>query len=86
MMNDRELEEWRGLRMFAKGVEIATNKADGAVHHVEVTCSQWERSKWLSLIVDDMREDGGKLGVGSQSSVYKAEVFAPKTKEVRDDK
>lgn len=62
-------------RMATKGSEIAHNKKDGKAHRVRVIFSQWDeylfgsklkRHEWISLVVDDTREDGGKLGVGKQ--------------------
>lgn len=83
-----KLDKWTltRIRDYAqKGREIAKNKRDGATHTVMVYASVWDEymfgglihhHEWLSLIVDDFREDGGKMGVGTQYLLCKFEQQA----------
>lgn len=77
MMNKREREECNVLRFLAKGIQMAQAKRDGEKHRVAVILSQADFGKWLSLIVDDRREDGGNLGCGSQTALFDVTVVAP---------
>jgi hypothetical protein len=58
-----------------EGKRIVDAKQDGKMHHIKIIASMWDEflfggrlkhHEWLSLVVDDTREGGGKLGVGSQ--------------------
>ena len=67
------------IRDYAEeGKKIVDEKHDGKKHRVQVILSKWDEylfgtkmqsRGWLSLVVDDRREDGGKLGVGVQTVV-----------------
>ena len=67
------------IRNYAeKGKRIVDEKHDGKPHHIRIILSIWDEylfgsklrhSEWLSLLVDDVREAGGKLGVGRQCVV-----------------
>lgn len=71
------------IRNYAeKGKRIVDEKHDGKTHRVRIILSTWDeylfgkklrRDQWLSLIVDDVREAGGKLGVGRQCVVCEFE-------------
>ena len=62
------------IRNYAeKGKRIVDDKHDGKMHQIRIILSIWDgylfesklrHSQWLSLIVDDTWECGGKLGVG----------------------
>ena len=61
-----------------EGKRIIDAKHDGKIHHVQIIISMWDEyifgitkkhHEWLSLVVDDRREGGGKLGVGTQCVV-----------------
>jgi len=65
-----------------KGKRIVDEKHDGKTHRVRIILSTWDeylfgkklrRDQWLSLLVDDVREAGGKLGVGRQCVVCEFE-------------
>lgn len=65
-----------------KGKRIVDEKHDGKTHRVRIILSTWDeylfgkklrRDQWLSLLVDDVREGGGKLGVGRQCVVCEFE-------------
>ena len=73
-------------RMEEEGRRLAMQKhqQDGKPHRVRVIESHWQEwllgamtrnCKWLSLCVDDVREDGGKLGVGTQK--VRADFWVP---------
>ena len=79
-------------KMFIDGINLATAKADGKNHLVEVRLSDWDeylfghkirKHQWLSGIVDDTREFGGKLGLGKQTVLFKCYIHAPK-KEIKE--
>lgn len=65
------------IRDFAEtGKKIVDEKHDGKMHTIQIIHSQWDEyilgittrhHEWLSLVVDDTRERGGKLGVGKQT-------------------
>ena len=67
------------IRDYAEdGKKIVDEKHDGKVHRIQVIFSKRDeylfgtklRSHgWLSLVVDNIREGGGKLGVGVQTVV-----------------
>ena len=67
----------RQIRDFARtGKKIVDEKHDGKMHTIQIILSQWDEyilgiikkhHEWLSLVVDDTRERGGKLGVGKQT-------------------
>lgn len=70
-------------RLLLKGNEIAKGKRDEKFHKIEIVFSQWDeylfatkmkRHQWLTLIVDGVREDGGKLGVGKQWKICEVNV------------
>lgn len=60
-----------------EGKRIVDAKHDGKMHHVQIIISMWDEyffctkkhHEWVSMIVDDTREAGGKLGVGTQCVV-----------------
>ena len=71
------------IRDYAeKGKRIVDEKHDGKPHQIRIILSIWDEylfgsklwhSEWLSLLVDDVREAGGKLGVGRQCVVCEFE-------------
>ncbi|MBO7685715.1 MAG: hypothetical protein J6V72_04990 [Kiritimatiellae bacterium] len=71
------------IRNYAeKGKRIVDEKHDGKTHQIRIILSIWDEylfgsklrhSEWLSLVVDDTREWGGKLGVGRQCVVCEFE-------------
>ena len=84
-------------KYLAHGKQIAEEKhaKDGKSHVVSVIFSEWKdyffghkihHERWLSLVVDDTREAGGKLGVGNQ--LYLAEFRWPpiEQKQQQNDK
>lgn len=76
-------------KMFVKGIAVAQGKNDGKSHRVKVIFSEHSgefRMRALSLVVDDMREAGMKLGVGSQTVLFDVEIFAPKKRVSNDDR
>ena len=56
-------EKW-----ISEGKSIAErkHKEDGKQHRVMLIESHWNGYNWPSLVVDDRREMGGKLGLGKQ--------------------
>ena len=86
----RKDEKLRLEKYLAQGKQIAEEKheKDGKSHVVSVIFSEWKdylfghkihHERWLSLVVDDTREAGGKLGVGNQ--LYLAEFRWPPIKQ-----
>ena len=67
------------IRRYAKqGKQVVDAKHDGKTHHVQIIISMCDEYilgitkkhyEWVSLVVDDTREAGGKLGVGTQCVV-----------------
>ena len=93
----RKDEKVRLEKYIAQGKQIAEEKhaKDGKSHVVSVIFSEWKdyffghkihHERWLSLVVDDTREAGGKLGVGNQ--LYLAEFRWPpiEQKQQQNDK
>lgn len=80
-MNDLKKSEIIGAsKMLVKGIVDAQGMNDGKSHRVRVIFSQYSgefRMRALSLVVDDRRVDGMKLGVGNQTVLFDIEVFAP---------
>lgn len=76
-MTKAEREEIMPLKMFVDGIKIAQKKADGNPHTVRVFLTVWQKYSWHTLVVDDRREAGNKLGVGTQYVVHEAVVVAP---------
>lgn len=83
MSNRRRTNE--SAKMFAEAVNIATSRHDGQNHVVTVILSDWSdylfghrisRNQWLSATVDNERVLGGKLGVGTQTELFRCVVFA----------
>ena len=85
----RLFDKWRfrELRdMLRKAKSLVESKQDGKKHRIQVILSEWReyfygtllhKAKWLSCVVDDMREFGGKLGVGSQTKLCDFEMESP---------
>lgn len=93
----RKDEKVRLEKYIAQGKQIAEDKyaKDGKSHVVSVIFSEWKdyffghkihHERWLSLVVDDTREAGGKLGVGNQ--LFLAEFRWPpiEQKQQQNDK
>lgn len=80
-MTKDEREEYRAKDMFLKGIAIATNEKDNANHVVRVVLSCWGKYRWNTLVIDNMRIEGEKLGVGSQYVIHEAIVFAASDKK-----
>ena len=93
----RKDEKVRLEKYIAQGKQIAEEKheKDGKSHVVSVIFSEWKdyffghkihHERWLSLVVDDTREAGGKLGVGNQ--LFLAEFRWPpiEQKQQQNDK
>ena len=80
-MNDLKKSEIIGAtKMLVKGIVEAQGMNDGKSHRVRVIFSHYSgefRMRALSLVVDEMRVDGMKLGVGTQTVLFDIEVFAP---------
>lgn len=76
-MTKTEREEYMPLKMFVDGIKIAQKKADGKPHTVRVYLTIWQKYSWHTLVVDDRREAGNKLGVGTAHIVHEAVVVAP---------
>lgn len=77
-------------KYIEKGKNIAENKhaIDGKSHRISVLFSEWteylfghklHNQRWLTLIVDDMREAGGKCGVGN--TLFLADFTWPKIQQ-----
>ena len=76
----RKREIARAADMLVKGIGIAQGKNDGKSHRVKVIFSEYSgefKMRALSLVVDDRREYGEKLGVGTQTVLFDMEIFAP---------
>lgn len=65
-------------RLVVHGKKIVSKKGDGKKHTICVVFSRWDeylfaaklrRHEWLTLCVDNVREEGMKLGVGRQWKV-----------------
>ena len=72
-------------RVHKKGEKIIVSLNDNKVHTIKIIFSRWDeylfgrklrRHEWMTLVVDDMREDGGKLGVGEQWTVCEVKMFS----------
>ena len=79
---------WLGKahRFFDEGKRKVEEKHDGKAHEIQVIFSRWDqyffgaklnRCEWMTLVVDNYRERGKKLGVGRQWTVCKAKRFSP---------
>lgn len=80
-MTKAEREEYRAKDLFLKGIAIATEKKDDANHVVRVVLSCWGKYRWNTLVIDNMRIEGEKLGLGSQYVIHEAIVFAASNKK-----
>lgn len=72
-------------RLVTQGKKIVHEKRDGKKHTICVVFSRWDeylfaaklkRHEWLTLCVDDVREEGMKLEVGRQWKVCEFSEFA----------
>lgn len=72
-------------RLVVRGKKIVNAKNDHENHTICVVFSRWDeylfaaklkRHEWLTLCVDDVREEGMKLGVGRQWKVCEFSEFA----------
>ena len=80
-MTKEEREEHRTKDMFLKGIRLASEKKDDNNHVVRVILSCWGRYRWHTLVIDNTRIEGEKLGVGSQYVIHEAIVFAASDKK-----
>jgi len=83
------------IRNYAEeGKRIVDEKHDGKPHQIRIILSIWDEYlfgskikhfEWLSLLVDDVREGGDKLGVGLQCVVceFEWESLLMQKKEVQ---
>ena len=83
MKMTKKMIERESMQMFNQCIKDATAKEDGKNHEVQVILSDFRdpfygRWQWLSGCIDDRREYGGKLGLGSQTVLHKCIVYAPK--------
>ena len=87
---DKRFLDRESKRLEEEGRRLATQKhqQDGKPHRVLVIESHWQgwffgamirNCKWLSLVVDDVREAGSKLGVGTQK--VRADFWVPEQTE-----
>ena len=72
-------------RYYKKGEKIITSLNDHKVHTITIIFSRWDeylfgrklrQHEWMTLVVDDMREEGGKLGVGKQWTICKVMMLS----------
>ena len=84
MLDKHGFKDARDMVRDAK--RLVESKQDGKKHRIQIILSEWaeylcgqllHRNRWLSAVVDDMREFGGKLGVGSQTKLCDFEMESP---------